>query len=302
MKKRYHPMLCLLILCFWMLCPAVSAEAVDPQAQASLTLHYQQGDTVFGDLQVRIYRIAAVSPDGTYRLVSPFASYPINIHGITTQLQWDQIADTLHSYITAEQVTPNRQAATDEAGIARFPELETGLYYVDAVTAEKEDGTYIFNRFLVYLPTPQADGTHNYHVEAKPKCAQYLPKTEYSVTKLWQDSGYSDSRPGAVTVDIYKDGVFQESQTLNADNNWSYSWKVAAGDTGVWTVAEQAVPENYKVTVRQNGSHFSIVNTRQAQPETPSTGDSFAPLPWILALCLSGMGVLILAILVRRRK
>lgn len=52
----------------------------------------------------------------------------------------------------------------------------------------------------------------------------------------------------------------------------------------------------------RSGSVFSITNSRQSQPETPPTGDSFTPLPWILALCLSGMGVLILAVFLRRRK
>ncbi len=301
MIKRILSILCFMILlsvCAF----GVRAVEVDPQADASLTLHYQQGSYVFPELQIRIYRIASVAQDGSYTLVEPFSTYPINIHGITTQQQWDQIADTLHSYIAANQVSPSQQAVTDDAGIARFPELETGLYYVDAVTAENADATWIFNRFCVYLPSPQPDGTHNYHVDAKPKCSHYLPKTEYSVTKLWQDSGHADSRPEAVTVDIYKDGILQESQTLNADNNWTYRWKVAAGDTGIWTVSEQAVPENYKATVQQNGSHFSIVNTRQTPPETPPTGDSFAPLPWILVLCLSGMALLILAIFLRRRK
>ena len=60
--------------------------------------------------------------------------------------------------------------------------------------------------------------------------------------------------------------------------------------------------EPYKVTVQQNGSSFSIINTFRNQPEPPQTGDAFTPLPWILLMCLSGVMLLLLGLYGRRRK
>lgn len=305
MNKRILPLIMLVMLCFALLQPlwAGAVTPLDPEADASLTLHYQKDDAAFPALQIGIYRVAQAFPDGTFELIAPFAFYPVNIHDISQQAQWKDVATTLLSYITANQVLPDQQAQTDDAGTVRFTGLETGLYLVREVTAENTDGVYLFDAFLVYVPTPQPDGTYEYHVEAKPKCVSFLPKTQYTVTKLWQDDGHQAYRPKEVVVDIYKDAILVETQILSGENDWTYTWVVTGEDPGIWSVTEREVPEGYKVTIRQNGSVFSIINARRTDPEPPpQTGDTFSPLPWILAMCFSGILLLILGIYRRRRK
>lgn len=302
MKKGIMVLLALLMLGFALPRPmSVSAETLDPDAQASLTLHYEKEQVPFAQASVEIYRVAKAYPDGTFQLVEPYAFYPIRIHDISRQEQWQNVAQTLEAYIVANQVAPDRTAVTDETGTVCFEDLQTGLYYVRQVVAENDTGVYIFHRFMVYVPTPGTDGSYQYQVDAKPKCTEFVPKTQYTVTKLWQDGGRQDKRPQEVTVDIYDDGVLYESQVLNQENNWSYTWKVT-GDKGKWTVVEKAVPEGYQVTIQQNGSSFSVINTRQVTPDTPYTGDTFTPLPWIIVMCVSGMILLILGIYGRRRR
>lgn len=298
MKKRILPLLLALVLSIGLLCP-VQAQAADP---ASLTLTYQKEQKTFPGLSVGIYRVAEALPDGTYELLAPYASYPVNIHGITRQEQWYQVAQTLASYIVADGLQPDRQALTDENGVVRFTGLDTGLYYVEETVAEHSDGTYVFNRFLVYLPTPQPDGALDYEVEANPKCTEFVPRTQYTVTKLWQDGGNQSTRPAEVTVQIYHDGVLLETQILNADNHWSYTWNVTGEDTGKWTVKEVNVPEGYQVTLRQNGNVFSLINSAKTQPKPPQTGDTFSPLPWMMIMCTAGVLLLILGLYGRRHK
>lgn len=304
MRKRILPLLCLIALFVAFLRPfCVNAAALDVNAQANLTLHYQKDGKAFSGLQIDIFRVAEAFPDGSFQLTAPFSGYPVNIHGITTQAQWQFVATTFTSYITANHISPNAQVHTDGEGIARLTGLPTGLYLVREVIAEDGDATYIFNQFMVYLPTPQPDGTYNYAVEAKPKCTGFIPKTHYTVTKLWQDGGNRSARPQEVTVEIYKDGVLQETKTLNADNNWSYRWSVSGEDHGKWTVAEPSVPAGYQVTVQENGSVFSVINTRQGgMTPPPLTGDNFIALPWILMMCFSGIMLVILGLYSRRRK
>lgn len=297
MKKRILPLLLLLVMGFAMFGP-VCVSAAD--AETSLTLYYEQEGTAFPDLQIEIYRVAEALPDGTYALIEPYASFPIDIQGITTQDQWNTVAQTLDAYIVANQVVPSRSTKTDKDGTAYFYGPEMGLYFVREVIAESDTGTYIFNRFLVFVPTPYPDGTCDNSVEAKPKCTNFVPKSQYTVTKLWQD-GSGRNRPTEVTVDIYLDGILQDTQVLSKENNWSYTWSVSGQVEGNWTVAERNVPEDYKVTLREKDGVFSIVNTSQTDPEVPPTGDTFTPLPWVLALCISGVMLLILAVFIRRR-
>ena len=304
MKKQILSLLLAAVTCLVAVCPfSVCAAALDPDADASLTLHYQANGKAFPDLSIGIFRVAEALPDGTFQLIAPFSSYPVNIHDITQQSQWKTIATTLDSCCVADRVLPDREAQTDAEGTARFSDVKTGLYLVREVIAENTDGVYIFNTFMVYVPTPQPDGTYAYQVEAKPKCASYVPKNRYTVTKLWQDEGNQASRPKEVTVDIYKDGVLTQTQLLHAGNNWSYTWQVAEETPGKWTVAERVVPDTYKVTIRQNGHVFTIINSTQTTPEKPpQTGDTFTPLPWVIAICLSGVTLLLLGFYNRRGK
>lgn len=303
MRNRILTRISAVMLCFAMLCPLCSQAAapLDPAAQASLTLHYQKDGVAFAGLQIGIYRVAEASSDGSFHLIAPFSSYPINIHGITTQEQWQSVAETLCAYTVADQVSPDHEKQTDEEGSVCFSNLETGLYFVREAVAENASGTYVFNQFMVYVPTPQSDGSYLYAVEAKPKCVSFVPKDHYSVTKLWQDGDNQALRPKTVTVEIYQDGALYETQLLSADNNWTYTWSVS-GDQGKWTVVETSVSDDYKVTIRQNGSNFSIINTHQTTPNAPQTGDTFTPLPWMLAMCFSGIMLMLLGIYGRRRK
>lgn len=304
MTKRFLPRILILLVCFAILCPlcAQGVTPLDPDAQASLTLCYQKDGIAFADLPIGIYRVAKALPDGSFQLVEPFESYPINIHGITAQQQWQHVAQTLQAYLAADRVEPDFAMPTDENGRVCFSGLKTGLYYVREAVAEDPAGTYVFNQFMVYVPTPQPDGTYVYDVLAKPKCTNFVPKDQYSVTKLWQDAGNQAIRPQEVTVAIYKDGVLQETQTLNSDNNWTYTWYVSGEEHSTWTVVETSVPDMYKVTIQQNGGHFSIINTYQAAQETPKTGDSFTPMLWVVLMCFSGIMLVILGIARRRQK
>ncbi|MBE5758649.1 MAG: Cna B-type domain-containing protein [Clostridiales bacterium] len=297
MKKRILSLILLLLICISSVSPLCAFAAED----LSLTLHYQKNETAFSDLPIGIYLVAKALPNGTYQLVEPFASYPINIYGITTQEQWQDIAQTVYSYIVAGQIQPTDEKTTAENGSVSFTGLEAGLYFVREVSTETNDGIYVFNQLMVYVPTPKPDGTYLYQVEAKPKCTGFTPKTQYSVTKLWQDSGYQNNRPKEILVNIYKDGVLFETQTLHAENNWTYNWYVSQEDHSKWTVAEKASSSVYQVKIQQNGSYFSIINTYRTTPDVPKTGDSFTPMLWVILLCFSGVMLVILGYYSRRK-
>lgn len=301
MKKNWIRFLCLWII---LLIPiqAYALTPLEPDRACSLKLTYAHNGSGFPDLQIEAYRVAEAFPDGSFELISPFAESHANIHGITSQQEWKDTATTLVAHIAANQIRPDLTKKTDDKGVATFTGLETGLYLITEIQVENDTGHYIFDTFLVYLPTPLQPEGFDYDVEAIPKCSSYVPKTEYKVVKLWKDSGASGSRPSSVTIEIRKDTVLVETVTLKSANDWSYSWKVLANDTGKWTVSEKDVPSGYTVSISEKDATFTVTNTKQTTTTPPKTGDTFALRPWVMVLCLSGCGLLIIGTSQARRK
>ena len=297
MKKKILSALCLLLMVCAFLQPhrVHALTPLEPERPSSLTLYYTQDGQAFPDLDIRIYRVAEAHPDGTFDLLEPFSEYPVNIHGITSQKEWQDVSSTLRTYITADQVAPTRVATTNEEGTAIFSDLKTGLYLVCGVLAENETGIYRFNDFMVYLPTPLEEGDFDYDMEAKPKCTQFVPKKAYSVVKLWKDAGNEGSRPKSVTVDILKDGVVYDTVVLSADNNWSYVWSVPE-DGSLWSVLEKNVPDDYKVTISENAAGFTITNTKPTHEDPPKTGDMTTLWHFAVCLCVSGFGLVLMGL------
>lgn len=303
MKKQLITVLVLFVLILSVLPVPTGAAGLDTQRACTMTLQYRQDGTGFPNLDISIYRVAKANADGSFTLTYPYNALPVNIYGIKSQEEWNVVASTFKSFILADDVAATRRGKTNIAGTVVFDKLQTGLYLVMGTRAENNSGIYEFNTFMIYVPTPNQDGTFQYSVEAVPKCIKYVPKTEYQVVKLWKDVGYASSRPKEVTVEIYKDGVQQETVKLNKDNSWTYTWRVPEDQDGVWTVTEKNVPKNYTVTIGEKDGVFTVTNTRKADPSSPpKTGDMYPLWPAVITMCISGSLLILLGIWYMRKK
>ena len=302
MKKRFFPLLMLLTLLLSVLPLRTAAiTPLDTDRKCSLQVHFYKDDYRFSGMETRIYRVAKASSDGTFDLIAPFSGFPVSIHGIQSQREWKIAAATMVSCLVDQQIPPSYTTVSDAQGTASFTGLPTGLYLVLGTTAENDTGIYTFEDFFVYLPTPQSYGSFLYDMEARPKPGEFVPKTEFTVKKLWNDYGNSKNRPSSVTVNIYQDQNLFDTVTLDASNNWSHSWKTTDANSQ-WTVAEKEVPEGYTVTVTEKNGIFSITNSKAPSPEEPpKTGDSFGLWYYLMAMCLSGFLLLILGIWHQRK-
>ena len=307
MKKRLSVFgVCLLAVLTLSALPLTgyASAPVDPERESSLTLVYRRGETAYAGLEITVYRVAEVFPDGTYALTGAFSDYPVNIDGITAQSEWDAVASTLAAYAQADGTAPTGRALTDGEGTVQFFGILPGMYLTTAVRAETAAEVAVFESFLTVLPYPEEDGGLSYAVSAFPKCESYTPKPDpvsYKVVKQWKDNGYTAGRPASVAVDILKDGVLQSTQTLSAENDWLYEW-TAPDDGSLWQAVERSVPSGYTVTVAQNGSTILITNAYDSGTgEPPKTGDTFVLWPYALAMGLSGALLILLAIW-RQRK
>lgn len=307
MRKPAYRLLALLLLLCLTLQPLTAHAAVDTARECSLELDYSSNGTGFGSLDIRIYRIADIYADGSFSLTAPFDDLPVKIHGITSQREWRDTANTLAAYIISRNIQPTATQKTDASGKARFSDLNAGIYLVLEVAATTSTHTYRFENFCIFLPTPLSDGTQDYDISAKPKStvtpnAEQPEEVTYQVVKLWKDPGNSSQRPKSITVDILKDGAVHETVRLNADNNWTYSWTVPEG-SGSWSVVEKDVPKAYTVVITSSGTTFTITNTRPApNVDPPKTGDTFALRPWLTVMALSGLLLAACGILQKRKR
>jgi len=298
MIKRIVSVLCVFMICF-MLPSVCLASGYDPSRMCSLEISYSKEGISFEDLKIDIYRVAKLTDEGEYELLEPYSGYPIKIHGITSQQEWTETAQTIKSYVTAEHVSAYRSLKTGSDGKVFFTDLETGLYMVKGVTAENESGTFIFRDFMIYLPAPTESG-YDYDMKAVPKSAYYTRPEKYTVVKLWNDGESADERPESVSVDILRNGEVDRSIVLDGTNDWSYSWEAEKSDD-VWSVMEKDVPEGYEVLIVNNETSFIIKNTKQPdipdEPGSPETGETAPLFMYVLTFCISGMGLIIVGLL-----
>lgn len=294
MKKHFIYWLCAAVMLLALSVPAAATSPVEVDRPSSLALQYSQDGTAFPGLEIRAYRVAEIFPDGTYALWGDFKDYAVNIYGVTSQTEWRQITATLVSYITADQLQHTATATTDENGLATFSGLQTGMYLILSVTAEGQQ-TVVFEDFMISVPNVDANGEYVYDVAAKPKyrVLESDPgQREHRVTKLWKDAGFEESRPESVTVDIYKDGELFTTQSLSAQNDWSYSWTTEESDASVWTAVERDVAADYTVTIVTEGSTILITNAREgSDPPPDDTGDPILVIAMLMVTGGCGMGL-----------
>ena len=117
MRKHRSFGICAAVLCFLLLLPLCAhAAQMDPKAGCSLTLRYTQEGVAFSGLEISIYRVAEAREGWEFQKLEPYSGWPVNIHGITSQAEWQDVASTLKAYIVADQLAPTHTAVTDEEG------------------------------------------------------------------------------------------------------------------------------------------------------------------------------------------
>lgn len=300
MKK----IICFVLAALLLALPCLAVNPIDTERACSLTLQYKRGEVFYGGVEVKVFMIAEASADGSYDMTGAFKAYPVNIYGVSNQLEWKNISDTLASYAVADKLEPDCKAIADNEGKVRFDGLKAGLYLTLGVTVERDGETAVFENFITALPTPAEEGEHSYDVTAYPKCSAFTPKdepVEYKIVKHWKDEGYEDKRPDAIEVDILCNNEVVYSEKLTRDNDWSFAW--TADDGGVWQAVERNVPEGYTVTVDNSAKTIIVTNSFDyGQIPPPQTGDTAVIWPYAIVMAIGGALMLTVSVWRRRRE
>ena len=98
--------------------------------------------------------------------------------------------------------------------------------------------------------------------------AEGFTESQLTVRKVWSD-GNETHGEDAVKVNLLCDGKVSETQTLSAENQWTYTFDgLAEGHT--WTAEEAEVPAGYEVSYAVEGNVTTITNTCQGGAPEPS--------------------------------
>lgn len=297
----------ILTVAFLMSFLALTVEAatfVDTQNSGSLTLTYSYDGQGFAQVPIRIYRVAEISEYADFTLTGAFSDLPVELNQVKTQDEWRQVASTLMAYVTALSIPADWEEMTDDNGMVTFSGLPLGLYLVEGVRVEREDGYCQFDGFVISVPDLNEEDEWNYDVIAKPKSVfheiQPRPIT-YTVNKLWKDEGHTHLRPQNIQLELYRNGELVETVTLSAENNWTYSW-TTEDDGSVWQVVEINVPDGYTVTLEQKDTYFFVTNSYDEPVEPPITGDITNIQLYLLIMGAAGIGLIVLGLTARKGK
>ena len=237
--------------------PASAAAAGE---EASLTVRASDEVRALTGLELSVYRVGEIEPDGTPELLPAFAGYGVALDPADTAT-WKAAAETLASYITRDRATPDESRSVGSDGLARFDGLETGLYLVRGECLEGADFTYDPEPFLIALPRAAATGAE-YDVtvaikgEGAPRSAE---TTSLKVVKVWRGQADESQIPASIDVDLLRDGGLDETVTLSAATGWRHVWEdLEAGHT--WSVVEHEVPRGWALTSSREGNAILLTN------------------------------------------
>lgn len=313
--KRIVPVFLVLLL---LPITAFGAGSIDLNRDLKLSVFYQNGDTPLTGAAFSIYLVASADETGALTTTDDFKQFHVTIDG-KNDAAWKALATTLEGYVLRDNIPPTDSGKTNDAGYLTFPtgggKLTPGLYLV--LGSRHIQGNYRYDAmpFMVMLPTQDAERNEwLYDVLVSPKHdADEIPDTPSTVTrkvlKVWDDADNKGDRPSEVTFQLLQDGKVYDTVTLNAENNWRYTW-TDLDDSYTWTVVEKEC-KDYTVRIERDGITFVITNTYETpdkptptkptpdKPKLPQTGQVWWPVP---LLCAVGTVLLVTGLVLRKRQ
>lgn len=290
-KRLKKLLLCMTILLSVTVFNIFQVTAVDVNKNCSLTLN-----ECLSGLNVHLYRVASVSKDGSYEYTDEFKdaeNSSIDLNKLEKSEELKNAAMTLKGYAAnKEGVTKTTTSST-----LTYSNLNTGLYLVVADNLVIDGKTYTYLPYLISLP----QGT-DYDVSIDFIKYSKNPSHEYKIVKRWVDKGLT--HPKKIEVELYNGSALVETITLDAKNNYAYSWKT---DQAInYSIKEKNV-KGYKGIVssssNEQSTEYIITNTSVDTPSTNvKTGDSTRINHWIMLMSAAGLLLIVLGKLFKHVK
>jgi len=137
-----------------------------------------------------------------------------------------------------------------------FTDLEFGVYSVEEISMPDYLVGYSSNVVLKKLDA--TGGTSERSGQIIITNTFTNPKGNIIVSKTWVETGVDASvvRPNSIEINLYRNGSFVESQTLNDSNSWTWNFTGLPLDNGVYTVTESS-SESSKLAMYDANTSYS---------------------------------------------
>ena len=256
---------------------------IDFSKKGNLTITLEESENkekVVG-AELKVTKIADAKVDGNsnlaYEFIDELKDSNISLKDVTV----DGLLDEINNYINDNSITLNGQSEiTNDEGVAKFSNLDLGLYIVSQENIV--EGYSSIDSYLLTIPTI-IDNDWVYDLDSLPK-TELIKLIDINIEKIWKNNRISV--PKSVTIDLLKDGELVEEVILSADNNWKHTFRrLPLSDN--YSVKEVEVPKGYKVTYKQDGYNFTIINTNKL----PQTGEYTYIIPIFIAIGIIFIGL-----------
>ncbi|MEE0265470.1 MAG: Cna B-type domain-containing protein [Acutalibacteraceae bacterium] len=248
-------------------------------------------------VEFSLYKIASIDPQFQVTLADEYAVYNID-------LESENIAFTLASYVQSDNIQPLATAVTDENCVASFNNIPRGFYLIIGSIKVVDNIKYTALPVTVSLPYYNNNSlVWDLEVKGKYETVPRDSSVEISAIKIWKNASGDKQQPKEVSISLTQNGKVYDTVTLNSANNWKYKWK-ELNENDQWTVIENNVPDGYEVNIQKDQNIFIVTNTYKDTPSTPNTPElpQTGQIWWpVYVLTVAGICFIFTGV-VRRRK
>ncbi len=248
-------------------------NAAEIKGTISIACRDEDGKELVG-VTWNLYYIGTRDADGNLIL-----NESLEDSGIRTKALPIDLAVSLQHYAQIH-LTPDYTGKTNTNGKLLFTDVPEGVYLACGEEFIDENRKYFPSPTLFDVMESETNPSLQWNLQ--PKFTVYSfrdSQVTYIVAKDWVNDGDAmQDRPESITVSLYRNGKFYQNIELNAENQWTYSWRGSINDC--FQVLETEIPPNYLVTYGDNfeelsylisNRHEEIVTTTQTQQTTTET-------------------------------
>ncbi len=263
---------------------AFADAAIDPTADASITVEYQYNEAPISHADFDFFQVGTYdAATNTYALTGAFENAEVDLNTLDYSEDLQAAASYLEHYVDLHALTIDYCMTTQDDGTFLLDNVAQGVYLVvcDHCLKEHTEGYQMFcaDPVLVFVPEYDHSATAwEYDVTVQPKVNMLSLDEDFDFTllrvaKFWVGDTEAD-RPEAIEVQIYCDGEAYMCVTLSAENDWQYEWS-SLDTQAVWAVEELDVPETYTVMYSKCSDEtvetiFEITNTFIVKKPSPT--------------------------------
>ena len=237
------------------------------------------------------------------------------------QNDWLKQAKIIADYLPSGTKEAGKGTTDEDGSFIIVPGVENGLYLLVGKSVFEDSEKDENGCTVIWTAQPMLVMVLNEEVDLIVKPLKETVPIKYTVIKSWQDTGHEKVRPKEIKVEVYYDyktggeNKPVETVTLNASNNWCYSWsteneRYADKTENKYTVKEvltsdlkttYTVKESESVDEKNNTKRFNITNVYNSSSKKSNSKVKTGDQGGLWKYYLLGAAALIILIVVFMR-